>query len=110
MTLGEYIEKLKTLDPEKKVPIGLGGPHSWRGRYDELAFEPVKDTTVKEMLEAAESALNSYQHGWKGGDYFMTEETPIHVEYEGAWSDDKTLFNLLLDLMTMVKQKENPND
>jgi hypothetical protein len=48
---------------------GFGEGMSWRGSYDEAAFEPVERTTYGEMLKHAEALLNSVQTGYKGGEY-----------------------------------------
>lgn len=99
MNLGEYIARLERENPDKKVPMGLGKPHSWRGSYDELSFEPVKDTTVGEMLADARSAVGKTFIGWKGGEYTMTEFTRINVDFRGKWSDGSQLLEMLLDLL-----------
>ncbi len=58
VTLGSLLEALNSVEDKKKVyPIGFGTPDSWRGRYDEVAFTPEKDITVKEMLENVNKAL-----------------------------------------------------
>lgn len=98
-TLGDYITYLSQLDPSTKVPLGLGNPHSWRGSYDEIAFEPVANTTVAKMLDEATSACGRCFAGWKGGEYLMTADTPINIEYEGVWSDKGLELKMLLDLM-----------
>lgn len=99
MRLGEYIDLLKGYDSDTAVPVGLGKPHSWRGVYSELAFEPVGNITIGEMLKAAESALGATYEGHKGGDFTMDEYTKINVENRGTWSDGGAIFKLLLDYM-----------
>ena len=71
MTLGELIEELKRHDRNKIVPMGFHHPHSYRGYYDQLAFEPARNITVGEMLNCAQEALNTTYPGWKGGDFTM---------------------------------------
>ena len=83
MYLHELIEELEKHDPAKKVKRGFDGPHSYRGYYDELAFEPTGETTVGAMLKAARSALGETYQGWKGGDFKMDEWTPCHLAYVG---------------------------
>lgn len=99
MTLGKYIEILEKADPETKVAVGLGNPHSWRGSYEQLAFEPVANTTVGQMLEEAKGALLNTYHGYKGGDFTMDEDTTINVDYYGHWSDGSELWCMFLDLL-----------
>ena len=95
MKLEDLIEILQRFPAERKVSCGFGNPHSWRGSYDELAFEPVNDTTVGEMLGAAKSAIGQTYTGWKGGDFKMGLETSVNIDYRGSWSDvahDKRLY------------------
>lgn len=99
MDLGEYITLLEKHEPEKEVALGLGNPHPWRGSYDELAFEPVQNTTVGEMLDAAKSAIGQTMTGYKGGDFVMTESTKINIEFYGNWTDGTQALNMLFDLM-----------
>jgi len=73
--LGELIAYLKTLPPDQRVKHGFTDPHSYRGYYEDLAFEPCEETTVGAMLAAAESALGGVFQGYKGGQYKMTEHT-----------------------------------
>lgn len=82
--LGELIEYLKTLDPARVVKPGFGEPDSYRGYYIDVAFEPVPESTVAEMLAHAESALGKTFQGYKGGDYTMNEQTPCWVAAYGS--------------------------
>lgn len=99
MTLSEYIKLLEKYPSEQIVSKGLGNPHSWRGIYAELAFEPVENTTIGEMLEAAKSALNKTMTGYKGGDFLMDGNTTIHIDYYGEWTDGSETMKMLFDLM-----------
>ena len=99
MNLGQYISLLEKYDPNKKIKKGLGNPHSWRGSYYELAFEPVEDTTIGNMLDDAKSAVGKYMTGYKGGSFFMTEDTPINIDFYGNWSDGSQALNMLFELM-----------
>ena len=99
MTLGEYIKRLESANPKQEVSLGLGNPHSWRGSYAELAFEPVKNTTIGEMLVEAKKAIGSTYEGYKGGNYTMTTNTTINVEYYGEWTDGGQLWEMFLDLL-----------
>lgn len=84
MGLGELIEFLKKYPRETAVPVGFGNPHSYRGDYADLAFEPVKETTVGVMLDAAESAVDAIYEGWKGGDYQMRLYTDCWLAVRGC--------------------------
>lgn len=87
MKLKNLIEMLEKFPADMRVSQGFGNPHSWRGVYAELAFEPVDDTTVGEMLSEARSAVWATYTGWKGGEFLMGPETPVNIDYEGKWSD-----------------------
>jgi hypothetical protein len=84
MYLCNYIDLLKKYDPNQVLPIGLGNPHSWRGSYYELAFEPVQNISIGEMLETAGRCIGRTFSGWKGGDFEMHEYTTIHIDWEGT--------------------------
>ena len=99
LTLGELIERLRAEPNQaKRVRVGLAEPHSYRGYYDQLAFEPTPNVTVAEMLAAAESALGATFQGYKGGDYVMREYTDTWIAHWGE-SGGETVGALLLDRM-----------
>jgi hypothetical protein len=83
LSLGAVIQRLRREDPERKVAYGFGNPHSYRGYYQELCFEPVLDTTVGAMLEAAESSVGKTFTGWKGGDFTMGLYTDCYLNFQG---------------------------
>lgn len=87
MKLGTLIDLLEKYPESRKVQHGFSNPHSWRGSYDELAFEPVDNTTVGDMLYAAKSAVGEVYCGWKGGEYLMSKDTTVNIDYKGSWSD-----------------------
>lgn len=97
MSLGELIAALSRLDPELVVPFGFGNPHSYRGYYDELAFEPRENVKVGDMLADARSALGATFQGYKGGDFTMTEYTPCWLAEWG--STGETLGPVFLGLI-----------
>ncbi len=97
LTLGQVITELETHHPAKAVPLGFDSPHSYRGYYDQLAFELARDITVGQMLAAAKFALGTTFQGWKGGDYTMSEHTPCWLAIEG--NTGESLGGLLLRYM-----------
>lgn len=90
MTLSELIGALEAADPATVVPDGFRFPHSYRGYYAELAFEPARNVTVAQMFGAASDALGATFEGWKGGDFTMTEDTPCWLAFEGACGEELT--------------------
>ena len=83
MTLGEMILTLKAM-PEDQTIEGISAERdSYRGYYDDLAFEPGV-TTVGELLKAAEKALGHTFEGYKGGEFIMEKNTPIWIANYGS--------------------------
>lgn len=83
MVLSELIERLAAADQDMVVPIGFWHPHSYRGYYHELAFEPHRHAKVSDMLADAKAALGATYTGWKGGEFTMSSYTECHLAYEG---------------------------
>lgn len=83
MPLGELIAWLKARNPSDVARPGFKSPHSYRGYYECLAFEPVESATAGEMLAAASEANGSTYHGHKGGQYHMDEYTPCFLAERG---------------------------
>jgi len=83
MTLRDLIDELSKHPADQVVPMGFHNPHSHRGDYSELAFEPRSRTTVGEMLDAARSAVGTTYEGWKGGEFTMNEWTQVYLATEG---------------------------
>jgi len=98
MNLGDIITRLEAADPQQVVPHGFHNPHSYRGDYYDLAFEPVTNITVADMLEAARSAVGATYQGWKGGDFRMNEYDWCWLSEEGTASGE-TISPLLLQFM-----------
>ena len=84
MTLGKLIEELEKYPLETKIQQ-LSNPHSYRGYYEDLAFQLSENkATVKETLTLLKSCLNTEFQGYKGGDFIMTNETLIWVATYGS--------------------------
>lgn len=88
MRLGELIEALEALPRDREVEAGFARPHSYRGYYYHLAFEPERDTTVGAMLDAARSANAETFTGWKGGDYTMDPAVRVYLAHEGECGEE----------------------
>ena len=98
MMLGELITTLEAVNPQQTVQHGFHNPHSYRGDYMDLAFEPATNITVADMLAAARSALGTTYQGWKGGHYTMNEHSWCWLSQEGDASGE-TISALLLQFM-----------
>ena len=98
--LGQVIEMLEKQPPEKKIKLGWGkgSSHSYRGYYYQLAFEPKENVTIKEMLDEAKSAVGSTYMGWKGGNFKMSNDSPVNLAVVGDLGDPltKSHFELML--------------
>lgn len=83
MTLGELIAALEQLPADHVAIRGFHYPHSYRGHYEQLAFEPFSDVPFGEMLAFARHAVDTGYGGWEGGWYEMTSNTIVHLAYHG---------------------------
>lgn len=84
LTLKELIAYLEQYSPETMPKQGFGNPHSYRGYYHCLAFEPMEGVTVAQMLEDAKNAIGSTYEGYKGGDYEMDGNTSVYIAHYGS--------------------------
>ena len=97
MTLDELITALEAEDPNRVLAEGFTNPHSYRGYYDELAFEPAFSVRIGDMLASARSAHGETYQGWKGGDFTMSGWTDCWLASEGCCGE--TLGPVLLRLL-----------
>lgn len=96
--LGALIARLEREDQARILPIGFADPHSYRGFYMDVAFEPRRNIAIGEMLAAARSALDATFEGYKGGDFTMSEHTDCWIASYGRTSDNQ-IGPLLLELL-----------
>lgn len=89
MILIDLISWLEQQPQDAIVPHGFGAPHSFRGNYCDLAFEPVRDARIRDMLAFATSAMESTFEGYKGGEHKMTGHTECWIApYGECWHAD----------------------
>ncbi len=101
MTLSELIAALEKAEPGV-LREGFGNPHSYRGYYECVAFEPQARVTVQSCLDAAREALGSRYEGYKGGEFKMKEYTDVYIAHYGCCGDeigDRLLRYMLADRM-----------
>lgn len=84
MTLNELIMELEALPQSTVVPNGFCAPQSYRGFYEQLAFEPQPNVTVAAMLSSAREAVGTTYCGYKGGDYTMNDWTDVWLAEYGC--------------------------
>lgn len=97
MSLKEIIEQLEKVNPEsilillnpyngmKNIGLGFG---SYRGRYDNLYFEPErgKEVKVKDFLKELKGDIGITVEGYKGGEYEIVEDSNLYVSEPGVAS------------------------
>jgi len=103
MILIDLINWLKDQDQDTIVEDGFGEPNSYRGSYQDLSFEPVKKTTIGEMLHHAQFALGRTFCGWKGGEYIMDEYSTVYIAEHGECGEEITSAHLKLWSMGRTK-------
>ncbi|MEV5677266.1 hypothetical protein [Streptomyces sp. NPDC052179] len=84
MTLDDLIDALCAPNQALVLPRGFTTPHSYRGFFDELAFEPMEGVSVGAMLGDAWSARGETFTAHKGGEYTMTGDTPCWLALHGS--------------------------
>lgn len=107
LQLKELIEELEKMPSDGIIPFGFGEPMSFRGYYDELAFEPVENAKVSDMLNYAREAMGSTFTGYKGGDFEMGEGTNCWIASYGSADADgigMTLINMWRYTLGMNKE------
>lgn len=84
MTLGTLHSFLKSRKPSDTLS-SFGEPHSYRGYYDDLAFEKVDGLiTAQDALEMVDACIGQVFTGYKGGEFLMDENTPIWLANYGS--------------------------
>lgn len=104
LTLGELLNLLKDIPTEwgkDKRPVDISfdfgtayptGFSSWRGSYEEIAVEyalsgydgeQFAHTDLKDFVKMIEDSIGKEFDGWKGGEFVMTENTPVWVANSG---------------------------
>lgn len=106
MTLGELILELSKLNKNLILPIGFSNPHSYRGDYYDLGFEPVQNQRVGDALEAVTSAVDQTYEGWRGGQFTMNVATNCWFAEEGTSVDSESIGRRFLELI--IKHARGP--
>lgn len=93
ITIGQLINKLKTIDPDKRVYYDWlrAAPtrfNSYRGYYEDVALgatcERYESKTVGELLAEAEAIMGTALEGYKGGYFKVTPAKPLWVANYGS--------------------------
>lgn len=91
ITLGALTDLLAKRDPEQSVSFDFEHMHpttlhSYRSFYDDLALgfdDKGEAPTVAQLIERLRAADGETFHGWKGGEYRMTRDTPLWAARSG---------------------------
>lgn len=84
MTLGKMIAALEKLAEDDEIE-GICEPHSYRGYYSDLAFEPIEGKMkVSDALAMCRGAMGQVFTGYKGGDFVMGALTPVWMASYGC--------------------------
>ena len=89
MNLGQLREVFDNMEDKSFVfTEGFYTPHSYRGYYNELAFEPAANNQVRDIQEALEQAYTDAFTGYKGGTYEYSSTTSCHLSWIGEAGDE----------------------
>lgn len=84
MTLGKMIATLEAM-PIDALVSNLNNAHSYRGYYEDLAFEhEVGTRKAADLLAECKEAMGKVFCGYKGGDFVMGALTPVWVASYGC--------------------------
>lgn len=85
MTLGGLIEALAQMPGDTQV-AALCHAHSYRGYYEDIAFDCEENATrpAAELLAECREAMGRVFTGYKGGHYMMGETTPVWIAEYGS--------------------------
>jgi hypothetical protein len=87
LTLGKLIAALEGMPADAQV-ANLHAAHSYRGYYEDLAFERGEGTRRADaLLTDCKAAMGQVFGGYKGGDYVMGALTPLWVASYGTTGD-----------------------
>lgn len=117
LNLGQFIKKLEeqpqnnmiTFDFVYFVPEGI---HSYRGYYDQMAIGYTRKNDwpkVSEVLSFCKDAIGKYFTGYKGGDFLMTEKTPLWVANYGE-TGETVIVDVINAGWKSIIRTENLND
>ena len=84
MNLVDFKNYINEFSSGTKFEFSISHPFSWRGSYDEVAFEILQTESTKEdVLKMIDKAYTEKFYGYKGGEYRFDDYTPVNFE-EGS--------------------------
>jgi hypothetical protein len=97
-TVQRVLARLEREDPKRVVPHGFHRAHSYRGNYCHLGVEPKDGVAIGAMTDCLVGVVGKTLPGWRGGEYRITEWTPIWLANYGEFNGE-TLGPRLLNYM-----------
>ncbi len=111
MNLLEFKNYISELPNETKFNFSISEPFSWRGSYDEVAFEVLdKESTKLEILSNIQKAYEGKFYGYKGGEYEFYDYTPVNFEEDSRrWTDGEYCANWIskIEQLPAYKSQEH---
>ncbi len=94
ITIGQLIAALEAAEPDASVFFDFGSfaptdLDSSRGYYEQaaLGYREHLAPTARHLANELRQALALTYHGYKGGEYHYTEDTPLWVDNYGCWTE-----------------------
>ena len=106
MTLGKLIQRLGDMPGHQQLCGCLYQPHSYRGYYDDVAFEydSLAVQQASGLLSICLETLNRVFTGYKGGEYTYDIGTPVWVARWGH--EGVALVDVRLDGTIIMEARE----
>lgn len=82
---------LKMTDKSFVFTKGFNTPHSYRGYYNELAFQPAQDIKLEVVIKSIDRSYIETFEGYKGGEFSYNAETTCHLSWIGNCTEDDCL-------------------
>ena len=100
MNLEEMNNYFRGFKDGTKFEYGISEPFSWRGSYDEVAFEILREEMTKEeIIKRIELAYAETFHGHKGGEYTFKDYTSVNFETDtSSYTDGGYTANMIAEL------------
>jgi hypothetical protein len=98
MTLRELLNRLRS-EPNRRVRRGLKNPHSYRGHYEDIAFELGGEMYIEDIIKLVAGSIGETYEGWKGGFFEMSSYSKVYVAEVGEVGDElgPILFRFLME-------------
>jgi hypothetical protein len=106
LTLGQFASVLEQAKWNGiiMIPFSITKPHSYRGYYEQMAFEIFyTPQPIEDAISMVRSAIGNRYDGYKGGTFLMTDETLCHFSMYGTSSGSPVSTDVLNALAILQK-------